>query len=61
MMNCKGSEGSFHGIIELLLQCFLGTEESHEIQYRWRTGHSLNKALGEYKPGVLHDVILQTP
>jgi len=62
MMNCKEFERSSHGIIEVLLQCLLGgTGESHENQYRWRTGYSLNKALSEYKPGVLYDVILQTP
>lgn len=61
MMNCKGFGGSCHGIIEVLLQClFGGTEESHEYQYRWCNGHSLNQALCEYKPGILHDVILQT-
>jgi hypothetical protein len=47
--------------VEVLLQClFGGTAESHENRYRWYIGHSLNQALGEYKPGVLH-VILQTP
>jgi hypothetical protein len=62
MMNYKGFEGNSHGIIEVLLQClFVGTEESHENQYRWCTAHSLNQALGEYKPGILHNVILQTP
>jgi len=61
MMSCKGFEGNTHGIMEVLLQClFGGTEESHENQYRWCTGHSLNQ-IGEYKPGILHDVILQTP